>query len=125
MQVLADLARDGDRAREDVDLRAVGARHLDGDERRRDDADHAFRIRVRPCCEGVDGSRALADTPTTRRRTGLDEASSRVTVAAEPILPAGEPREGEVRRAAGYRRQVLSAEYKCDGNRAAAVAVAV
>ena len=27
-QVGADLARDGDRAREDVDLRAVGARHL-------------------------------------------------------------------------------------------------
>ena len=34
MQVLADLARDGDRGLEDVDLRAVGARHLERRDRR-------------------------------------------------------------------------------------------
>ena len=34
MQVLADLARDGDRGLEDVDLRAVGARHLERRNRR-------------------------------------------------------------------------------------------
>ena len=66
-QVGADLARDGDRAREDVDLRAVGARHLERRDRRGCGRDKVACCRWYSCLPLQLDAAGNSDSPIERR----------------------------------------------------------